>query len=276
MLVTASPSDAAGFFAGLDPWSVLLALASVVAGVLLGIAVHRVTERLLKRLGGLSPELVRRIARGARLVVILLGVGVAIAFLGAPIQPVLAVAVIVAVIAGLALRGISENFAAGVVLQTRRPVKVGDVVEIAGFTGVVREINGRTTVIRTTDGRVAHIPNADVVGNPFVNESELGGRRAEVEVRAKATSGERADLRAAVAAACEKVAGVRSRDPVRVLTVTAEPDRVTYRVRFWHDPGHGPEVTAAVVDALAEQLEGRDAVVTSEHPPPPLTPPGTV
>ncbi|WP_236410346.1 hypothetical protein, partial [Escherichia coli] len=88
---------------GLDPWSVLLALASVVAGVLLGIAVHRVTERLLKRLGGLSPELVRRIARGARLVVILLGVGVAIAFLGAPIQPVLAVAVIVAVIAGLAL-----------------------------------------------------------------------------------------------------------------------------------------------------------------------------
>ncbi|WP_285115116.1 mechanosensitive ion channel domain-containing protein [Leifsonia sp. fls2-241-R2A-40a] len=141
MLATAAtPSDAAGFFAGLDQWNVVFALASVIAGVLLGIAVHRGTENLLRRLGGLSPDLVRRVARSPRLVVILLGVGVgvAIAFLGAPIQPVLALAIIVAVIAGLALRGISENFSAGVVLQTRRPFKVGDVVEVAGFTGVVR------------------------------------------------------------------------------------------------------------------------------------------
>jgi small-conductance mechanosensitive channel len=277
MLQAAStPSDAAGYFAGLDPWSVVFALASIVAGVLLGIAVHRGTEKLLGRLGGLSTDLIHRVARTARLVVILLGVGIAIAFLGAPIQPVLAVAVIVAVIAVLALRGISENFAAGVVLQTRRPFRVGDVVEIAGFSGTVQEINGRTVVIRTTDGRVAHIPNADVISHPFVNETELAGRRADIQVRVNASQADRDTVRRTIADACATADGVHKREPVRVLTIASEPDRVTYSVRFWHQPGHGPDVTAAVVDTVSVALDGRQAVVTSEHPQPPLTAPGSV
>jgi small-conductance mechanosensitive channel len=201
---------------------------------------------------------------------------VAIAFLGAPIQPVLALAIIVAVIAGLALRGISENFAAGLVLQTRRPFTVGDVVELAGFTGVVREINGRTVVLKMMDGRVAHVPNSEVVGNPFVNESELGGRRADIHVRVKGAPAEREALRGIIADACAAVDGVHKREPVQVLTLTTEPDRVTFAARFWHQAGHGPAVTAAVVDAVTTALDGREAVVTSERPQPPLTAPGPV
>ncbi|WP_348789848.1 mechanosensitive ion channel domain-containing protein [Leifsonia sp. NPDC080035] len=276
MVDAASPSDAVGFFAGLDPWDVGFALASVVAGVLLGIAAYRGVQKLLGRIGGLSPDLIRRVARISRLVVILLGVGIAIAFLGAPIQPVLAIAVIVAVVAVLALRGISENFAAGVVLQTRRPFHVGDVVEISGFTGIVRELNSRTVVLRTMDGRVAHIPNADVIGQPFVNESELGGRRAEVQVRVAAPPAEVEAFRGRIADACASVDGVHKREPVRVLTTATEPGRLTFTARFWHQAGHGPEVVAAVVDAITAGLAGTPATVTSAHPEPPLTPPGTV
>lgn len=276
MARTATAGDAAGFFAGLDPWSVLFALVAVAAGILLGILAHRATLRVCARVPGLSADLGRRIARGVRLTVILLGVGVGIAFLGAPIQPILAVAIIVAVVAGLALRGISENFAAGLVLQTRRPFSAGDVVEVAGYRGAVREVTSRTVVVRTADGRVAHIPNADVIGNPFVNESELGGRRSEVEVRVRADAASREQVRTDIAEACAAVEGVHRREPVRVLSVAHEPERYTVRAQFWHHSGDEVAVTAAVVDAVWAALGDREATVTSAPPPAPLSPPAGV
>ncbi|MFF2051027.1 mechanosensitive ion channel family protein [Leifsonia sp. NPDC058194] len=281
MMRTATAGDAAGFFAGLDTWSVLFALISVAAGIVLGVLAHRATLRLCARIPGVTPDTGRRIARVVRLTVIVLGIGVGIAFLGAPIQPVLAVAVIVAVVAGLALRGISENFAAGLVLQTRRPFKAGDVVDVAGYRGTVRELTSRTVVVRTADGRIAHIPNADVIGNPFVNESEAGGRRSEVEVRVAidphaATAETREDVRDLIAAACAAVDGVHRREPIRVLSVAHEPHRYTVRAQFWHHAGDGSAVTAAVVDAVWAALGDREAIVTSDPQGPPLTPPPPV
>ncbi|MFK3668855.1 mechanosensitive ion channel family protein [Leifsonia aquatica] len=276
MVRTAAAGDAAGFFAGLDQWSVLFALVSVAAGILLGVLAHRATLRLCARIPAVTADTGRRIARVVRLTVILLGVGVGIAFLGAPIQPILALAVIVAVVAGLALRGISENFAAGLVLQTRRPFKAGDIVDVAGYRGAVREVTSRTVVVRTMDGRVAHIPNADVVGNPFVNESELGGRRSEVEVRVKADPADREEVRTRIAEACAEVDGVHHREPVRVLSIAHEPHRYTVRAQYWHHAGDGPAVTAAVVDAIFAALGDREATVTSDAPPTPLTPPPEV
>lgn len=276
MVRTATAGDAAGFFAGLDQWSVLFALLSAAAGILLGVLAHRATLRLCARIPGVASDTGRRIARGVRLTVILLGVGIAIAFLGAPIQPVLALAVIVAVVAGLALRGISENFAAGLVLQTRRPFTAGDVVDVAGFHGVVREITSRTVVVRTADGRIVHIPNADVIGNPFVNESEAGGRRSEVEVRVAADGADREEVRARIAAACASAEGVHRREPVHVLSVAHEPHRYTVRAQFWHRAGEGAAVSARVVDAVWAALGDREATVTADPAGPPLTSPPAV
>lgn len=78
--------------------------------------------------------------------VIFLGVGIALSLLGAPIQPLIAAAIVIAVVLGLALRGIAENFAAGILLQTRRPIHVGDEIESLGHSGNVVEMNSRAGV----------------------------------------------------------------------------------------------------------------------------------
>ena len=65
----------------------------------------------------------------------LLGAGIALTFLGVEIQPLLAAALIVAVVAILAIRGVTDNFAAGVVIQSRRPVHIGDEIEVLDQTG---------------------------------------------------------------------------------------------------------------------------------------------
>ncbi|KRC51675.1 hypothetical protein ASE16_00850 [Leifsonia sp. Root227] len=278
-MTAAAPSgaDAAGFLSGLDTWDIVFALLAVVAGVVLGIVAKRGATVLLRKLPGVTDDVRARIARSVRLVIILLGVGVAIAFLGAPIQPVIALAIIVAVIAVLALRGVSENFAAGVILQTRRPFVVGDRVTIQGYTGTVHELNGRSVTVRTLDGRTVHIPNSVVLSGPFVNESETGEQRSELQVRiANADGNESVDDETAqrIRSVCHDTDGVHHREAVQVLTTAVEPTRTVYAVRFWHHPSHGPQVRSAVIDALAAAFADRRVVITSALPDTPLTPPG--
>lgn len=276
MLRFATP-DAAGFFSTLDPWAVVFAIVAVVLGVVLGIAAKHGTLALLSKVNGLSTDARNRIARSVRLTIILLGIGVAIAFLGAPIQPVIALAIIVAVIAVLALRGVSENFAAGIVIQTRRPFVVGDVVDIDGYTGTVRELNGRSVAIDTADGRVVHVPNSVVLGSTFVNDSQRAGRRSEVHVRVgRAPSETPADLAELLATACASADGVHRREDVRVLVDTVEPKRVTLLVQFWHHPAHGPAVRSAVVQTLAAKLSDREATVSSAESAAPVPPPPAI
>lgn len=270
-------SDAAGFFAGLDPWDVAFAVLSVVLGIVFGVLAKRGTTALLGRVPNLSPTVAKRVATTVRLILILLGVGIALTFLGAPIQPVIALAIVLAVIAVLALRGIAENYAAGLVIQTRRPFVRGDAVRIGDYEGVVTEISGRSVTVRQFDGAVAHIPNAIVLSNPFLNQSERTALRSEVEVRLRYR--DRDDLDAAVSdirAACSGLDEIVDGRHAEVLFVAIEPDRATLSVRYRHHPTHKGATRSQVVSAVYDAVSGREAVVTSARVDPPLTPPSAV
>lgn len=218
------------------------------------------------------------LARLVRYAILLVGVGVAFAFLGASIQPLIAVAIIVGAVIVLALRGVSNNFAAGVVLQTRHPIKVGDEIDVADFVGTVKELNGRSVVIVTRDGRTVHVPNAQVLESPLVNHSELGHRRSEIQVRVSAGIDRIVELTDLVTTAAHAVDGVHKREPVIVLVQTVDADRLTLLVRFWHHPLSAPTIVSPVITAIASTLRAADmpSTVTSEIPTPPLTPPAEV
>ncbi len=141
-----------------DVWDIVVVLVVLIVAWIASRMAARATRSLTNRVEGISPDLATLATRVVRTFVIMLGFGVALTVLGAPIQPVLAAAVIIAVIAALSLRGIAENWAAGVVLQTQRPIAVGDTVEIGDFSGTVLEINGRAVVVETFDGAVVHLP----------------------------------------------------------------------------------------------------------------------
>ena len=103
-------------------------------------------------------------------------------------QPLLVLAVVLAVVAVLVLRGVADNFAAGVVIQASKPIDVGHEIQVEGpdgrpITGVVTDLNSRTVVLETYDGRTVHVPNAKMVQDPIVNHSARGLRRSEVQVR---------------------------------------------------------------------------------------------
>lgn len=80
---------------------------------------------------------------------------------------------------GLALSGTLQNFAAGVMILIFRPYKVGDVVEMAGYFGVVSEIQIFNTILKTLDNKTIIIPNSKVAGDSLVNYSTEGTRRVD-------------------------------------------------------------------------------------------------
>ena len=170
-------------------WQVLLAIVFVIAGWILSrlartghdpaaaprtqrlgdrVDVHRTARVVLRRAA----------ARSA----------IALAVLGVDMQPLLVLAVVLAVVAVLVLRGVADNFAAGVVIQASKPIEVGHEIQVEGpdgrpITGVVTDLNSRTVVLETYDGRTVHVPNAKMVQDPIVNHSARGLRRSEVQVR---------------------------------------------------------------------------------------------
>ncbi len=262
-----------------DVWDIVVVLVVLIVAWIASRMAARAMRSLTNRVEGISPDVATLATRVVRTFVIMLGFGVALTVLGAPIQPVLAAAVIIAVIAALSLRGIAENWAAGVVLQTQRPIAVGDTVEIGDFSGTVLEINGRAVVIETIDGAVVHLPNADTLANPIVNRSGRSARRSTAEIRVARDKLAPTDLLTLVGRIVADADGVLD-DPAPTTVVRAlDADRSTVFVMFWHAPNASVTVSSAVVLALAEALAGIDATATILSPPapaPPAAPPPTV
>ena len=74
-----------------------------------------------------------------------------------------------AFIIGFAFKDIGEHFLAGFILAFKRPFRVGDVIEINGYTGTVLELDLRDTHIKTFDGKDVYIPNGTLIKNVLQN-----------------------------------------------------------------------------------------------------------
>ena len=82
---------------------------------------------------------------------------------------------------GFALQGNLANFAGGVMLLIFKPFKVGDVVKIQGFWGVVEEIQVFKTTIIAVDRVVHIIPNGVVSNGTISNYSSKGILRVNLK-----------------------------------------------------------------------------------------------
>jgi len=98
------------------------------------------------------------------------------------VTSILAGAGIIGLALAFAFQDIAANFMSGIFISFRKPIKVGDIVEISGFMGKVAEVNLRDTVVNTFTGPIVIIPNKDVFQNPVTNYSRLNKRRFDLEI----------------------------------------------------------------------------------------------
>ena len=81
---------------------------------------------------------------------------------------------------GLALQGSLANFAAGILIVTFRPYKVGDYIQAGSASGTVLDIQIFSTVLKTPDNKVIVIPNGTIMDGSITNYSEQPTRRVDI------------------------------------------------------------------------------------------------
>ncbi len=154
----------------------------LVVGYFLARGAERVTRRAVERASGVSYDYSPTLARVARGAVLALAVVAALGRLGVQTASITALVGAAGLAVGLALQGTLSNVAAGIMLMTLRPFKLGDGIEVAGTAGTVTDIGLFMTRVVTWDGVVVHLPNGSVWGSKIVNYSQAVRRRFDLVV----------------------------------------------------------------------------------------------
>lgn len=69
---------------------------------------------------------------------------------------------LIGLILGFAFKDIAENFISSLLLTVQRPFRIGDVVQIESYTGVVQKVTSRATTLVDFDGNHIQLPNSIV------------------------------------------------------------------------------------------------------------------
>ena len=131
--------------------------------------------------------------------------------------------------------------------------KVGDMVNVASYTGKVAEIELFTTAIDTTDNRRIIVPNSSIFGAVIENITYHAVRRADVNV-GTAYSADIDQTRAILDKAVRSVALVVPAPAPEVILTDLGASSVNWQVRGW-----GGEV--AVEESVWIDGEGRPVAV---------------
>lgn len=117
-----------------------------------------------------------------RISIIAVGLFLAFAAAGIPMDRVTIIVGALGVGIGFGLQTIINNLVSGLILAFEKPVSVGDVVEIGGQFGTMKSIGFRSSVISRFEGADLVVPNGDLLNAHLINWTLNGVRRFEVSV----------------------------------------------------------------------------------------------
>lgn len=163
---------------------------------------------------------------------VLLGISI-IGILGVETSSIAALLASAGVTVGLALQGALSNLAGGIMLLVFKPFRIGDYVDAAGVSGVVKEVTLFYTVIITVDNKHITVPNGSLMNANVVNYSMEDLRRVDLAFTcAKSESPARIqELMQSAMAKCGKVLQEPAVPFARLSGGTAQA--MEFTVRAW-------------------------------------------
>ena len=178
----------------------------------------------------------RLVGRAVGAAVVIAGLVYALSTLGVQLGPLLGALGIGGLALAFAAQSILENFFSSILIQSRRPFRIGDQVVIGeGVEGVVEDINFRVVLIRTFDGERVLVPSSKVIQNSIMNVTARGPWRTSLAVGVAYGT----DLRLAQRVLLDAVTGVDEVLPGPAPEVWFEAfgeSSLDFSIRFWHTP----------------------------------------
>ena len=134
---------------------------------------------------------------------------------------------------GFGLQNIVNNFASGLILLFERPIRVDDVVEVAGLVGTVKRIGARSSTITTGQGAEVIVPNSNLLSNQVINWTlSSPWRRVEIPVGVAYGSDPDAILKLLTSVATENP-GVMNEPPPVAYFLGFGDSALNFELRFW-------------------------------------------
>ncbi len=94
--------------------------------------------------------------------VIIISIGMVLQELGINVGPILAAAGVLGLAVGFGAQNLVKDLIAGFFILLQDQIRVGDVVEVAGKSGLVEDVNLKMTILRDLAGNVHYIPNGEI------------------------------------------------------------------------------------------------------------------
>jgi small-conductance mechanosensitive channel len=201
----------------------------------------------------------RKVAANAiRAALLVVGVLFALSTAGVDLTALSVLGGAVGVGLGFGLQKLAANYVSGFVILFERSLRIGDLVRVDGFEGVVVDIKTRYTLIRSLGGRESIVPNEKLISERIENFS-LADPRMLVTT----------DVGVAYDSDIDRVQQVLLQAARSIPRVLADPgpaarlmkfgaDALEFQVQFWiADPGNGTgnvraDVNLAVLKGLRE------------------------
>ncbi|REJ75697.1 MAG: mechanosensitive ion channel family protein [Acidobacteria bacterium] len=83
---------------------------------------------------------------------------------------------------GFAFKDVLQNLFAGFLILLYRPFRIGDLIEVDDYKGIVEEISVRATKLKTLDNERVVVPNSELYMNSVVVFTAFDDRRTRVAI----------------------------------------------------------------------------------------------
>ena len=163
---------------------ILIGAAVLVLCLVLSRILMRLFGRFLDRAKQIDPSLHSMLKAMLRFVLYFISILFAANVLGIPISSFLALFSVVGLAISLAVQGVLNNFAGGIIILASKPFTLGDYIEADTVAGTVREIGILHTRMISPDGKMIFVPNNLLYTSKLINYTSSGARRIDLEISA--------------------------------------------------------------------------------------------
>lgn len=199
--------------------------------------------RLLAGAAGAQLSVRKMLANVLRAALLLTGLLLALSAVGIDLTALSVLGGALGVGIGLGLQKLAANYVSGFVILAERSLRIGDLVRVTDFEGIITDITTRYTLIRSPSGREALVPNETLLTTTVQNLSLADRNLLMTTIVSVGYGTDIERLREQVMAVVQSVPRVLS-DPGPAALLTAfGADGLELTVHFWiGDPenGQGP------------------------------------
>jgi small-conductance mechanosensitive channel len=197
-----------------------------------------------------------------RVSILAIGVLLAFAATGLPMERITLVLSAFGVGIGFGLQTLVNNLVSGLIIAVEKPVNVGDIVEINGQSGVVKSIGFRSSIISRWEGADIVIPNGDLLNAHLINWT-LGGNKMRVDIVIRVAFGSDLDqIKAIITEVLNKPEEVLKYPASSVYFKEFNNSAIEIKISFWvRNYNDSTSVKSEVVHAINTTFKQHNIVM---------------